>query len=135
MNHIRNIRTYTFVILSMFLHLSLKSQVYLDTINRFHINTYLKSENNAITPAKQKSLSFLSFYQKNLSQQLYSECVFYPSCSQFSKDCFKHYGFAKAFWLTADRLTRCNNKKAMSAPVYLYQPSTQKISDSFKEYR
>lgn len=37
-----------------------------------------------------------------------SKCQFYPSCSQFSKESIKEYGFLKGVVLTGDRFLRCS---------------------------
>lgn len=54
----------------------------------------------------------LEIYQKVLSKD-HSGCAtwfckFVPSCSEYSKECFKKYNFFKAFFKTIWRVLRCN---------------------------
>ena len=54
------------------------------------------------------ALALLSFYRKQISPLLPSSCRFVPSCSVYSIQAFKTYGFWKGGLLTAWRLARCN---------------------------
>jgi putative membrane protein insertion efficiency factor len=55
---------------------------------------------------------FIMGYQKYISPILNSVpgrgCRFYPSCSEYSKQCFEKYPFYKAFLKTIWRIVRCN---------------------------
>lgn len=54
------------------------------------------------------ALSTLLFsYQKIISPQIASNCLFNPSCSKFGKQLIQEFGI-KGVFLTADRLTRCS---------------------------
>ena len=57
--------------------------------------------------------SLLFIYQKVISPQLSSECLFSPSCSEYSRQLFIHYGLPAMFY-TADRLMRCHRISATS---------------------
>ncbi len=62
---------------------------------------------------KKKSLTFLykstlGFYQSQISPQWGANCAFELTCSRFSGAMVKEYGLAKGFFLTLDRLGRCN---------------------------
>lgn len=46
-------------------------------------------------------------YQKYISGQLGSACMYHPSCSEFSKQCIEKHGWVKGLALSADRLSRC----------------------------
>lgn len=46
-------------------------------------------------------LRHLPFYPK-------PSCIFYPTCSEYSKLCFKKYPFKKAFFLSLKRIGRCH---------------------------
>ncbi len=35
-------------------------------------------------------------------------CRFYPTCSEYSKECFKKHGFLKGFLLSVRRISRCH---------------------------
>ena len=47
-------------------------------------------------------------YQKYISPIKPPSCRFYPTCSSYSIDAFKKHGFIKGFYLTLNRILRCN---------------------------
>ena len=47
-------------------------------------------------------------YQKYISPLLPPRCRYYPSCSEYSKQCFENYPLHKAFLKTIRRVLRCN---------------------------
>ncbi|MBN2636965.1 MAG: membrane protein insertion efficiency factor YidD [Prolixibacteraceae bacterium] len=47
-------------------------------------------------------------YQNYFSQHLSANCLFNPSCSDFSKQAVKEFGLVKGTLLSFDRLSRCN---------------------------
>ncbi len=55
------------------------------------------------------------FYQKVISRQFSAQCIYEPSCSNFSKQSIAEFGFFKGIFLSADRLTRCNRISALDA--------------------
>lgn len=58
----------------------------------------------------------LELYQKTLSpdhgwlraKHPYGFCKFYPSCSQYSKECFEKLALFKALLLSINRVGRCH---------------------------
>lgn len=48
------------------------------------------------------------FYQKYISPLKGPTCRFYPTCSQYSIEAFKKYGFLKGLWLTIRRISKCH---------------------------
>ena len=48
------------------------------------------------------------FYQLFLSPLKGPTCRFYPTCSQYSIQAFRKYGFLKGLWLTIRRVGRCH---------------------------
>lgn len=59
------------------------------------------------------SLSSLLFtYQKWLSPQISADCLYSPSCSEYSKRLFKHYGVIGGIITSSDRLMRCDRISA-----------------------
>lgn len=46
-------------------------------------------------------LRFLPFYPK-------PSCIFYPTCSEYSIECYKKYGFIQATRKTITRIGRCH---------------------------
>lgn len=50
----------------------------------------------------------IDFYQKYIRIYKKPSCVFYPSCSTYSKEAFIKYGFFKGFYLSLFRILRCH---------------------------
>lgn len=48
------------------------------------------------------------FYQKFISPLKGPTCRFYPTCSQYSLEAFKKYGFLKGMFLTIKRVSKCH---------------------------
>lgn len=64
-------------------------------------------------------IALIDLYQKKLSRPLKmlleffgliksNSCVFYPSCSEYSKQAFNKYGPLKGFFLSLLRIFRCH---------------------------
>lgn len=51
---------------------------------------------------------FISFYQKNISIFKKQSCVFYPSCSEYTKQAIMKYGSIKGLYLGFLRILRCH---------------------------
>ena len=47
----------------------------------------------------------IRFYQKHLSKKT---CLYYPTCSQYTMECFHHHGVTLGFLMGAWRILRCN---------------------------
>lgn len=47
-------------------------------------------------------------YQNYISPLKGPTCRFYPTCSQYSIQAFKKYGFLKGLWLTIKRIGKCH---------------------------
>ncbi|MDD5720955.1 MAG: membrane protein insertion efficiency factor YidD [Candidatus Pacebacteria bacterium] len=51
----------------------------------------------------------INFYQKNISIFLKANtCVFYPSCSEYTKQAIEKYGAWKGIYLGLKRILRCH---------------------------
>ncbi|HBF3360958.1 TPA: membrane protein insertion efficiency factor YidD [Clostridioides difficile] len=48
------------------------------------------------------------FYQKYISLLKGPTCRFYPTCSQYSIEAFKKYGFVKGMYLMIRRILKCH---------------------------
>ena len=53
-------------------------------------------------------LKMISWYQAQISPNTPPKCRFYPTCSQYAKECYEKFNFVKASFLTTKRLLRCN---------------------------
>ncbi len=72
-----------------------------------------KSENTSKTKISLNPLKIpyrfsKTFYHKAISEQLAANCAFELTCSRFSKAMVNKFGFVKGYFLTFDRLGRCN---------------------------
>lgn len=76
----------------------------------------------------------LGFYQKQISPQWGANCAFELTCSRFSGAMVKEYGLAKGFFLTLDRMGRCN-KLSMYETLPLRITPQGKIIDEVAFYR
>ncbi|MCF8058090.1 MAG: membrane protein insertion efficiency factor YidD [Bacteriovoracaceae bacterium] len=53
-------------------------------------------------------LSLLWIYQKAISPFFGKNCRYYPSCSQYSRECFQAFPAHKALWYSINRICRCH---------------------------
>lgn len=54
------------------------------------------------------ALSMLKFYKREISPLLPKSCRYVPTCSEYSMEAYKKYGFVKGTILTTWRICRCN---------------------------
>lgn len=52
-------------------------------------------------------LGLIFLYQKLISPLMPAHCRFTPTCSEYTKQAIKHYGF-KGVWLGVRRIIRCH---------------------------
>ncbi|MFH1196585.1 MAG: membrane protein insertion efficiency factor YidD [bacterium] len=50
----------------------------------------------------------IRFYQLLISPILPSSCRYSPTCSQYTLEALKKYGFFKGIWLGIKRISRCH---------------------------
>lgn len=53
-------------------------------------------------------LKFIRFYQYFISPLLGPNCRFYPTCSQYSKECLLRFPIYKAIWYSFRRISKCH---------------------------
>ena len=53
-------------------------------------------------------LKFIDMYQKGKNPYGPPKCRFFPSCSNYAKECYQKFNFVKASLLVSRRLLRCN---------------------------
>ena len=53
-------------------------------------------------------MALIRLYQLTLSPLLPPSCRFEPSCSHYSYDAVKQFGFFKGGWLSVKRISRCH---------------------------
>ncbi|MBU0998806.1 membrane protein insertion efficiency factor YidD [Patescibacteria group bacterium] len=57
---------------------------------------------------KQYLQKLINFYQKNISIFSKSSCVFYPTCSEYTKQAIEKYGVVKGIYLGFLRILCCH---------------------------
>jgi putative component of membrane protein insertase Oxa1/YidC/SpoIIIJ protein YidD len=77
----------------------------------------------------------LYVYQNFISQHLSADCLYDPSCSDFSKQATKEYGLLKGGLLSFDRLSRCNRIAATDLNPTMINKKTHRFGDSIKRYK
>jgi hypothetical protein len=56
---------------------------------------------------KHIAILFIKAYQVLLSPLLPNACRYTPTCSQYTVEALKKYGFFKGLWLGIKRISRC----------------------------
>lgn len=54
------------------------------------------------------ALGLIRIYQLLVSPWLGHNCRYYPSCSEYTYEAIKKYGFFKGSWLGGKRILRCH---------------------------
>lgn len=83
------------------------------------------------------SLTFgglLFLYQNSISQHFSADCLYKPSCSEFSKQCVHEFGLIKGGLLTFDRLNRCNRISAADIRPSEFDTRTHRCNDPISKY-
>lgn len=79
--------------------------------------------------------SSMFVYQYVISQQIFKQCAYSPTCSAYSKDLIKEYGLIKGTFCTADRLMRCNRLSLVDKPSYYFETTDRKIHEHVDRYQ
>lgn len=53
-------------------------------------------------------LKLIHFYQHFISPALGSNCIYTPTCSQYTYEAIDRYGIVKGGWLGVKRISRCH---------------------------
>lgn len=78
--------------------------------------------------------SLMYVYQKYLSEQISSNCLYNPTCSAYSKNLFKRYGFFKGLFTTADRIMRCDRISATDIRRIEFNKHDHKVHEKVDYY-
>tara|TARA_Y100001958_G_scaffold8475_1_gene5209 strand:+ start:990 stop:1229 length:240 start_codon:yes stop_codon:yes gene_type:complete len=54
------------------------------------------------------SIGFIKSYKYLISPLLGNSCRYFPTCSDYSVEAFKTYGFLKGFYMSIIRVLSCN---------------------------
>jgi len=79
--------------------------------------------------------SIMWTYQKIISPQFSSTCIYSPSCSSYSKDLIYDFGILRGIIFTADRLMRCNRIALIDFKSWEIEPVSGKIKEGTSYYR
>lgn len=74
-------------------------------------------------------------YQKVVSPQFSSTCLYHPSCSAYSMNLISDYGIIPGIIFTTDRLMRCNRLSFFDFNSWEADPVSGKIQESTSFYR
>ena len=88
-----------------------------------------------INPLRWTLGGLLYFYQTSISKHFSADCLYEPTCSNFSRDCIRHYGITKGVFLTADRLSRCNRIAQVDLHPLSINPKTRRSIDTYSIYQ
>jgi putative membrane protein insertion efficiency factor len=77
----------------------------------------------------------LYIYQNVFSKHISADCLFTPSCSEFSKQAIKEYGIFKGTLLSIDRVNRCNRIAATGLKNYTVDQTSKRYPDPVSQYR
>lgn len=94
----------------------------------------LSNEKKVFRPLSILYAGTLGFYQRQISPQWGANCAFEITCSSFSKQLVQEYGLFKGFFLTVDRLGRCN-KLSLYETLPIRINEQQKIIDHVDFYQ
>ena len=98
----------------------------------------ISGKKNLLVKYNPVNLSFgglMYIYQKFISPQIQAQCLFVPSCSEFSRQLYNEYGFLKGTFATADRLTRCHRISATTINPVSINDHDHKVHESVNYYR
>ena len=80
------------------------------------------------------ALKLIEIYQRGVSPYSPPKCRFYPTCSQYAKECYEKFNFFYASLLTTKRLLKCNRLfKGGYDPVPLTKEEKQKLKEMDNE--
>jgi uncharacterized protein len=77
----------------------------------------------------------LYVYQNVISRHISANCLYNPSCSEFSKDAIREYGVLKGAILSVDRVNRCNILSVMDLKNHRLDPATNRYPDPASRYK
>ena len=98
----------------------------------------LKDHTSAFVRYNPVTLAFGSMmwlYQKVVSPQFSSTCLYHPSCSAYSMNLISTYGLVPGIIYTTDRLMRCNKLSLIDFNSWEADEKTGKIPESILFYK
>ena len=77
----------------------------------------------------------LYLYQNILSKHISADCLYTPSCSEFSKQAIKEEGLLRGVILSIDRVNRCNRIAGADLNHYNPDQNTGRFPDPVSRHR
>jgi len=77
----------------------------------------------------------LYIYQNTISKHLSADCLFSPSCSEFSKQSIREYGIIRGILASLDRVNRCNRIAEHDLKNFSRDQASNRYSDPVSKYR
>ena len=53
-------------------------------------------------------IKMINFYQKHISKHFGKKCIYYPTCSEYTKQAIDKYGIIKGSFKGIKRILKCN---------------------------
>ena len=133
-----------FVLLSLNLNAQSKTDLELlktvnfknSEFNRKQVKFGISGKRSLIVKYNPITLGFSSLmymYQRVISPQISADCLFSPTCSEFSRQLIIKYGFP-GFFFTADRLMRCHRISATTFNPVSIDESDMKMHEDVSLY-
>ena len=109
-----------------------------DAYHNHHVSFLLSNHPSKLVRYNPVSLVFGSMmwtYQKIISPQFSSTCLYSPTCSGYSKNLISDFGIIRGLVYTADRLSRCNRLALMDYNSWEANSRIGKIVESTAYYK
>ncbi len=106
--------------------------------DKLNVSFLFSGSNSPIVKYNPATISLgglMYFYQKFISVQFSSSCLYNPTCSNFSRLLISEYGIIKGTALSADRLTRCNRLSASSIYTSNFDVHDHKVHESVEIFK
>jgi putative component of membrane protein insertase Oxa1/YidC/SpoIIIJ protein YidD len=101
--------------------------------------TFFENKNKSViskyNPVSLFFKSSMYAYQSFFSKQLFSQCIYSPSCSEMSKKLIAEFGLFKGIFLSADRITRCSPQAFFDRHQSCVNIHDGKIHESISLYK
>ena len=79
-------------------------------------------------------IKLIEMYQGGISPNTPPKCRFYPTCSQYAKECYQKFNFFYASFLTTKRFLKCNRLfKGGYDPVPLTKQEKEKYNQELND--
>ena len=95
---------------------------------------FSQNKKKTINPIYHLLSGSMYLYQSLISPQLSTRCAYNPSCSAYSKELIKEYGFIKGIFCSSDRLMRCNRIALADVPPISVNHQDGKICEHIDRY-